>query len=113
MLDANSRVALVNSRVRARKRARVNRSIAVLSSSCAVLVVALVSLVASLGTPGTGDVVGLYGASLLFSGAGGYVLVGIICFIAAVAITLGCVAYRRKLADRTGDGGVEKDVDHV
>jgi hypothetical protein len=113
MLDADSRVVLVNSRVRARRRARSNRSIALLSSTCAVLIVCLVGIIASFGATGSGDVVGLYGASLLFSGVGGYVLVGLICFIAAVVITLGCISYHRKSVNRSGEDGVKKDVDHV
>ena len=112
MLDTDARIARVNSRARLRRRTIAKRSIAALSSSCAVLLMCLVGLVTSLANPVSGDVVGLYGASLLFSDAGGYVLVGVTCFIAAVAITLGCVYYRRKSEHRNHDDGVEKDVDH-
>ena len=113
MLDADSRVSLVNSRVRSRRRKAAKRAIAALSSTCAVLVVALVGIVAALAKPGAGDVVGLYGATLKFSGVGGYVLVGVICFVAAVAITLGCISYRRKSVGSISTGGEKKDVDHV
>ncbi|MDO5116890.1 MAG: hypothetical protein Q4D34_00150 [Eggerthellaceae bacterium] len=112
MLDTDERIALVNSRVRAHRRAAAKRSITALSSSCVVLAVCLVGFIASFSQPISGDVVGLFGASLLFSGAGGYVLVGIICFIVAVIITLGCVSYRRKSEHRKSDDGVKKDVDH-
>ena len=112
MLNTDERIALVNSRVRSHRRAVAKRSIAALSSSCVVLAVCLVCLVVSFSRPVSGDVVGLYGASLLFSGVGGYVLVGIVCFIVAVAITLGCVSYRRKREQRNDDVSATKDVDH-
>ena len=113
MLNADERVALVTTRVRARRRASAKRSIAVLSSSCAVLLVCLVALVGSFAQPGVGDVVGLYGASILFSKAGSYVLVALISFVAAVGITLGCISYRHNSERRVRGVGEEKDVDHV
>lgn len=39
---------------------------------------------------------GFTGSSLLDSGAGGYVLVGVASFAAAVIITLICIRYRRR-----------------
>ncbi len=35
-----------------------------------------------------------FGASIVTAEAGGYVLVGVVCFAAAVALTLACVRYR-------------------
>ena len=35
-----------------------------------------------------------FGASIVTAEAGGYVLVGVICFVAAVALTLACIRYR-------------------
>lgn len=113
MMDVDARVARVNTRVRLRRRASAKRSIAALSSSCVVLLVCLVGTVTSMARPETGDVTGLYGTSLLFSDAGVYVLVGVICFVAAVALTLGCISYRRKSERRKNDDGVKKDVGHV
>lgn len=39
---------------------------------------------------------GFTGSSLLGSGAGGYVLVGVVSFAAAVIITVVCIKYRRR-----------------
>ena len=112
MLDTDARITLVNSRVREQRRAAAKRSITVLSSVCTALVVCIVGFIGSFANATQGDVVGLYGSSLLFSDAGGYVLVGIISFIAAVAITLGCISYRRKSEQRKPDDLAGKDVDH-
>ncbi len=112
MLNTDERIALVDSRARQRRRTTAKRSIAVLSSSCAVLLACLVGIGALLADPVAADVVGLYGASLLFNGVGGYVLVGLICFAAAVAITLGCLSYRRKSVNRNSDDGFKKGIDH-
>jgi hypothetical protein len=43
---------------------------------------------------------GLTGSSLLDSGAGGYVLVGVVCFVAAVIITVVCIRLRDKNRDK-------------
>ncbi|MBQ6453095.1 MAG: hypothetical protein IJJ14_01920 [Coriobacteriales bacterium] len=112
MLDTDARIRLVESRVHAQRRAAVNRSISVLSSACAALVVGIVGLIASFSHASSGDVIELYGSSLLFSDAGGYVLVGVISFVAAVAITLGCISYRRKSEQRAPQDRAGKDVDH-
>ena len=111
MLDLDSRVARVSTRARARRRTIEKRSIAVLSSSCAVLLACLAGVGAILADPVSGDVVGLYGASLLFNGVGGYVLVGLICFAAAVVITLCCISYRRKSEHRMSDVDIEKGLE--
>ena len=100
MLNTDERLALVDSRARARRRTNARRGIAVLSSSCAVLIACIAGIGALLADPVAADVVGLYGASLLFNGVGGYVVVGLVCFAAAVALTLGCISYRRKAERR-------------
>ncbi|MBR0464102.1 MAG: hypothetical protein IJJ23_06920 [Clostridia bacterium] len=37
-----------------------------------------------------------YGASIMPAAAGGYVLVGVICFAAAVGLTIACIHYRNR-----------------
>ena len=45
-------------------------------------------------SPGT--VQGLSGATMLLENAGGYVLVGVLCFIAAVVITVLCIRAKER-----------------
>ncbi len=113
MLDTESRVDLVVSRARSRRRVQEKRSIRLLSSACAVLTLCIIGLVTSLSQPGMGDVVGLYGATIFYDQAGGYILVALVSFVAAVAITLGCRAYRRNTESRNRDNSFKKDEDHV
>lgn len=112
MLNADERVALVKTRARARKRTVAKRRIASLSSACAVLLVCLVGLVASFSQLGEADVMGLYGSLVRYNQAGGYVIVALVSFAVAVAVTLGCVAYRNRSVGRIRSDGKEKDVNH-
>jgi len=113
MLDTATRAARINARTRARRRSQANRNISLLASSCAVLTVCLIGLTTSFTSSSTGDVVGLYGAFLMFNEAGGYVFVGLVSFVVGACVTLALVSYRRKSAGRNEGGDEEKDVDHV
>jgi len=42
-----------------------------------------------------GEISGMMGAIMLYENVGSYILVGIISFMAAVAITLLCIRYRK------------------
>ena len=48
-----------------------------------------------------------YGAYMLSDEAGGYIVIGVICFVLAVVLTLICVKY----ADKTKKKGLRKDGD--
>ena len=66
----------------------------------------LVCLLLALGVLGSGVTVsssptqGLYGASILGDAVGGYVLVALVSFVAATALTLACLQHR---AQRKGE----------
>lgn len=46
----------------------------------------------------------VYGSFMLPDEAGGYILVGVVCFVAAVVITLICIRYGTGKGSRTGHG---------
>lgn len=90
MYDTEKRVRLVKQRVRRRLRRGVYR----MSALCTVLFAALVGIAGGLDGGVASAQMGMYGTVLLRENAGGYVLVGVISFAAAVLITLLCIRYR-------------------
>lgn len=96
MYDTEMRVAMVEQRLDVLHRKREKRLTGALSMLCLMLTVSLTAAIGALGGRGKGGVTGLYGATMLFEDAGGYVLVGVIAFIAAVSITVLCIRYREK-----------------
>lgn len=95
MYDTEKRVALVKKRMAEHHRRQVQRSIRRLSALCLLLFLALVGAAGMVqGQPM--DVAGMYGAILLHEGAGGYVLVAVISFTAAVVITVLCIKFGKK-----------------
>ena len=97
MCDTTARVARVRARTRQlRRRAREKRAIGALSALCAALVAALAGTISALtqASPAAGP--GMYGSMLLYQNAGGYVLVGVASFTAAVVITALCMKYRNR-----------------
>ena len=97
MCDTTDRVARVRARTRQlRRRAREKRAIGALSALCAALVAALAGTISALtqASPAAGP--GMYGSMLLYQDAGGYVLVGVASFTAAVVITALCMKYRNR-----------------
>ena len=97
MYALDERVLLVRRRARQLRRQRENRLLGGLSSLCAALSFALVAAFSGLsGAAQGGTVLGLYGATMMFEDAGGYVLVGLLCFAAAAVITLLCIRHREK-----------------
>ena len=97
MCDTTARVARVRERTRQlRRRAREKRAIGALSALCTALAAALAVTVSALteGAPAAGP--GMYGSMLLYQNAGGYVLVGVASFTAAVVITALCMKYRNR-----------------
>ena len=51
--------------------------------------------------PDSAAAIGTGGAMLLYENAGGYVLVGVAAFAAAVVITVACIRYREKNTRKT------------
>ena len=91
MYDTARRVALVKQRVRENTRRRQRRGIYGLSAACMLLFVVLTQAAGTVIAPGQTAAWGVFGAMLLREDAGGYVLVGVAAFTAAVVLTVVCM----------------------
>ena len=96
MYDTARRVALVKQRVRENTRRRQRRGIYELSAACLLLCAVLTQAVGTVVGPGQTAAWGVFGAMLLRQDAGGYVLVGVVSFAAAVVVTVFCTRLRKK-----------------
>ena len=97
MYDTARRVALVKQRVRENNRRRQRRGIYGLSAACMLLFAVLMQAADAFVSAGTDRPHGAaFGAMLLREDAGGYVLVGVVSFAAAAAITALCFRLRNR-----------------
>ena len=96
MYDTAKRVALVKQRVRENTRRRQRREAISLSAACMLLFVVLTQAAGTVAGPGQPEAWGVFGAMLLREDAGGYVLVAVVSFAAAVVITVFCTRLRKK-----------------
>ena len=103
MYDTARRVALVKQRVRENTRRRQRRGIYGLSAMCMLLFAVLMQAAGTVVGPGQPEAWGVFGAMLLREDAGGYVLVAVVSFAAAVVITALCFRLRSK-ENRRKDG---------
>ena len=103
MYDTARRVALVKQRVRENTRRRQRREVISLSAACILLCAALMQTAGTVVAPGQTAAWGVFGAMPLREDAGGYVLVGVVCFATAVVITALCFRLRSK-ENRRKDG---------
>ena len=103
MYDTARRVALVKQRVRENTRRRQRREVISLSAACMLLFVVLTQAAGTVAGPGQPEAWGVFGAMLLREDAGGYVLVAVVSFAAAAAITALCFRLRSK-ENRRKDG---------
>ena len=103
MYDTARRVALVKQRVRENTRRRQRREVISLSAACMLLYAALMQTAGTVVAPGQTAAWGVFGAMLLREDAGGYVLVAVVSFAAAVVITALCFRLRSK-ENRRKDG---------
>lgn len=111
MYDTVRRGALVKQRVRENTRRRQRREAISLSAVCMLLCAALMQTAGTVVGPGQTAAWGAFGAMLLREDAGGYVLVGVVCFAAAVVITVLCFRLRNRenqKKDRTGKPDPQK-----
>ncbi len=106
MYDTARRVALVKQRVRENNRRRQRRGIYGLSAACMLLCAALMQAAGTVVGPGQTAVWGVFGAMLLREDAGGYVLVAVVSFAAAVVITALC--FRLRTRENQKKGGADK-----
>ena len=91
MYDTARRIELVKKRVRENIRRRQRRGIYGLSAVCMLLFAALMQTAGTVigqGQPAAWD---SFGAMLLQEDMGGYVLVGVAAFVAAVVLTVICM----------------------
>ena len=96
MRDNGERVSLARRRgVLLAKRAR-KRALRALGTACFALLAALTWAVSGATGLESSAVTGAGGAMLLYEDAGGYVLVGVAAFAAAVVITALCMKYRNR-----------------
>ena len=103
MYDTARRVALVKQRVRENNRRRQRREVISLSAACMLLCAVLTQAAGTVVGPGQPEAWGVFGAMLLRQDAGGYVLVAVVSFAAAAAITALCFRLRSK-ENRRKDG---------
>ena len=96
MYDTARRVALVKQRVRENTRRRQRREAISLSAACMLLFVVLTQAAGTVVGPGQTAAQGVFGAMLLRQDAGGYVLVAVVSFAAAAAITALCFRLRSR-----------------
>ena len=110
MYDTARRVALVKQRVRENTRRRQRRGIYGLSAMCMLLFAVLTQAAGTVVGPGQPEAWGVFGAMLLRQDAGGYVLVAVVSFAAAVVITALCFHLRKK--EWQGKDGADKPARH-
>ena len=105
MYDTARRVALVKQRVRENTRRRQRRGIYGLSAMCMLLFAALMQAAGTAVGQGQTAAWGVFGAMLLRQDAGGYVLVAVVSFAAAAAITALCFRLRNRENQKKGGTG--------
>ena len=110
MYDTERRVALVKQRVRENTRRRQRHEAIRLSAACILLCAALMQTAGTVIAPGQTAAWGVFGAMLLREDAGGYVLVAVVSFAAAVAITALC--FRLRIRENRKKGGADKPNRH-
>ena len=110
MYDTARRVALVKQRVQENTRRRQRREVISLFAACMLLCAALMQTAGTVVGPGQPEAWGVFGAMLLREDAGGYVLVGVVAFAAAAAITALCFRLRNR--ENQKKGGADKPNRH-
>ena len=110
MYDTARRVALVKQRVRENTRRKRQRGIYGLSAACMLLFAVLMQAAGTVAAPGQTAAWGSFGAMLLREDAGGYVLVAVVSFAAAAAITALC--FRLKNRENQKKDGADKHARH-
>ena len=110
MYDTARRVALVKKRRHEYARRKQQREICGLSAACMLLFAVLMQAADALIAPGQAAAWGSFGTMLLREDAGGYVLVAVVSFAAAVVITALC--FRLKIREKQKKGAANKHARH-
>ena len=97
MMTTEERVRDLHARMDERKRLRERRITGLTGAACAVLAAFLILLTVSERGTYPGGPAGMYsGSVLLFEGAGAYVLVAVVAFMAGVIVTVACIISKKK-----------------
>ena len=96
MYDTKKRVALVKQQMAVHRRRQARQRVHRLSTLCVLLFLSLIGTVGMMVQGQPIDAAGMYGAILLHEGVGGYVLVAVSSFTAAVVITAVCIRFRKR-----------------
>ena len=110
MYDTARRVALVKQRVRENTRRRQWRGIYGLSAACMLLFAVMMQAADVFAVQEQTAAWGVFGAMLLREDVGGYVLVAVVSFAAAAAITALCFRLRNR--ENQKKGGADKPNRH-
>ena len=110
MYDTAKRVALVKQRVRENTRRRQWRGIYGLSAACMLLFAVMMQAADVFAVQEQTAAWGVFGAMLLREDAGGYVLVAVVSFAAAVVITALC--FRLRIREKQKKGAANKHARH-
>ena len=110
MYDTVRRVALVKQRVRENTHRKRQRGIYGLSGACMLLFAVLTQAASTVIGQGQTAVWGVFGAMQLREDAGGYVLVAVVSFAAAVVITALCIRLRNR--ENQKKDGMDKPARH-
>ena len=95
MYDTEKSIELVKKRMHEYHRRQERRTVCRLSVLCTLLFLSLVGAMGIMQNKPI-NVTGMYGTILLHEDAGGYVLVAVISFTAAVVITALCIKIQKK-----------------
>ncbi len=84
---------------------------ALTAATLALFVGLVVSVSAAAGPPEAGGEISVFGAFVLPSAAGGYILAGVIAFALGAVFTLLCISIRKRksITSETNDKSVEKE----
>lgn len=97
MMTNEERIQALHARVAALQRQRERRKTGAVGAVSVVLTVCLLFMVFGGGGMHPGGAAGLYsGATMLFEGAGPYVLISIVAFMAGVIVTVLCLRYKKR-----------------
>ena len=106
MYDTAKRVVLVKQRVRENTRRRQRRGIYGLSAACMLLFAVMMQAADVFAVQEQTAAWGVFGAMLLREDVGGYVLVAVVSFAVAAAITALC--FRLRIRENQKKGGADK-----
>ena len=97
-----TRMREIRSRTRQYRKRYEARLISCLTMCSLFLLAGIGVLFSSVQAPGAAAVTKGYGGVLLRSGAGEYVVIGLIAFVIGVAVTVLCIRLKRKSTNRAG-----------